>query len=143
MLEQTHRITRLRPDPDKPVCLCGFADPDWFINLAVIGMERAKIRARKVILHHVTARTTDLPKRPTSPSDPFEVGPERTYPRAGVRRQPNGKWRLTLWDGPDTMHVIDVEQAVQPDRYSAFGLGLMIIGAHRKAGTRLNGRAVA
>ncbi|WP_426302753.1 hypothetical protein [Arthrobacter sp. R-11] len=87
------------------------------------------------------AHVTDLPERKASPSDPFDVGAEGSYPRAGVRRQPDGRWRLTFWDGPDVFHVIDEDQRTYPDRYSAFSIGWLRIKAHRDAGTRLNGMA--
>ncbi|WP_115790022.1 hypothetical protein [Arthrobacter silvisoli] len=88
---------------------------------------------------------TDLPERKPSPSDPFDVGAERSYPRASVRRQADGRWRLTLWDAPGVFHVLegtgDELGPDYPDPYSAFGMGWLIIGAHRKTGTRLNGMA--
>lgn len=85
----------------------------------------------------------DLPTRKPSPSDPFDVGADRAYPRAGVRRQANGRWLLTLWDAPDIRHELDEEAADCPDAYSAFGLGQLIINTHRRSGTRLDGRAAA
>jgi hypothetical protein len=86
-------------------------------------------------------QVTDLPERKASPSDPFDVGAERSYPRAGVRRQPDGRWRLSLWDGPGVFHVSEATIQSYPDRYSAFGKGQMIIRSHRAARTRLNGMA--
>lgn len=84
----------------------------------------------------------DLPTREPSPSDPFDVGADRAYPRAGVRRRQDGRWQLTLWDGPGILHAIENEDDRDyPDRYSAFAIGQLIIGTHRDSGTRLNGLA--
>lgn len=84
----------------------------------------------------------DLPTRKPSPSDPFDVGADRAYPRAGVRQKPDGRWQLTLWDEPGVLHAIeDEEDRDYPDGYSAFAIGQLIISTHRQSKTRLNGLA--
>lgn len=88
----------------------------------------------------------DLPTRKPAPSDPFDVGAERAYPRAGVRQKPSGRWQLTLWDAYGVGHVVTElveprEPVDYPDRYSAFAMGQLIISTHRANGTQLNGAA--
>lgn len=124
-----------------PACKCGFRA---FLRLSLPEVYPGQhvLREKIAILEHIN-QVTDLPQRPVSPSDPFDVGAERAYPRAGVRKQRDGRWRLTLWDGPGVFHVSEATDPSFPDRYSAFSLGLMIIANHRKTGTRLNGSAAA
>lgn len=89
----------------------------------------------------------DLPTRKPAPSDPFDVGADRAYPRAGVRQKPNGRWQLTLWEAPGIEHAAHPQLVEQtdpddyPDRYSAFAIGLLVISIHRGNGTQLNGAA--
>lgn len=83
----------------------------------------------------------DLPTRRPNPSDPFDVGADKAYPRAGVRQGMAGRWILTLWDEPGIEHVIDEEAQYHESRDRAMELGWLIIGSHRKSGTRLNGYA--
>lgn len=88
----------------------------------------------------------DLPTRKPAPSDPFDVGADRAYPRAGVRQKSNGRWQLTLWEAPGVGHigtelVEPLEPVDYPDRYSAFAMGQLTISNHRASGTQLNGAA--
>lgn len=141
-MSDLHGLTRHHSDPTRPACLCGFNDPQWESNLQDFGLTRAGVRARKAVLEHAD-HVTDLPQRPASPSDPFDVGAEQAYPRASVRRKPDGWWLLTLWDGPDVVHELDRDAAHHKTVGSAVMLGWLIIGAHRRNGTRLNGMAAA
>ncbi len=122
----------------EPVCACGFR-PE-ILGAAGEKPVGAQWKAKADVLNHVdTAR--DLPERKPNPSDPFDVGAERVYPRAGVRRRPDGSWLLTLWDGPDIAHELHEGSAEHTTRYNAFCTGQMIIDSHWRAGTRLNGLA--
>jgi hypothetical protein len=75
------------------------------------------------------------PKR--SPMAPFTVGAEAEYPRAGVRQTEDGRWRLSLWEVDEILHVID--EPVFDDRITAFDYGWLTIGACRMSGANLNG----
>ncbi|MEE2568586.1 hypothetical protein V1638_04135 [Pseudarthrobacter sp. J64] len=122
-----------------PACTCGFGPDVCRRSIEAYSGQNIAL-AKTAVLDHIDG-VRDLPTRLPQPSDPFDVGADRAYPRAGVRRQPDGRWRLTLWDAPDVFHVIEASQRDYPDPYSAFSLGHMLITEHRRNGTRLNGRA--
>ncbi len=124
----------------EPVCACGFRP--GILGAAGEKPVGAQWKAKADVLNHV-ADVRNLPERKASPSDPFDVGADRAYPRAGVRKRADGKWILTLWDAPDIMHELDEASAVHTARYNAVCTGEMIIGSHRKTGTSLNGLVAA
>ncbi|MEA5454490.1 hypothetical protein SPF06_07130 [Sinomonas sp. JGH33] len=61
---------------------------------------------------------------------PFSASHERTWPRAGVRRNPEGLWQLVMWLEPDVMSGIYAGVSFK-DREEAIELGGTIAGAHR------------
>lgn len=150
----------LRRNPDnEPVCACGYR-PEILDSIAPVGKQ---CKAKTSVLNHAEALNE---KADCSGSDvvrfaeealgleltpwqeallrrlyaPFVVTDRTRFPRAGVRPLPSGEWKLTLWDEPDVMHAWeDPRDAIHPDRYTACVTGQLIIGAHRQAGTRLNG----
>lgn len=124
--------TMTRNEANEPVCGCGFR-PDILDSGAPVGVAW---KAKRDVLNHVV----DLTSRPRSASSPFEGGPDRRYPRAGVRPLPSGRWLLTLWDAPDVVHHIDAEDQEYTDMQSALDYGNLRIGACRRAGTDLSGR---
>lgn len=134
-----------------PVCSCGYrpAILDDFRPWS-----EKQIKAKTDVLDHAKAMNdaesaneweaaldrlaqpaaTPAPRR--SPDDPFIV-PDAHYPRAGVRRTEDGRWKLSCWDGDQIVHVID--EPIFDDRVTAFDYGWLTIGACRQAGTNLNG----
>lgn len=126
-----HGLTRNADN--EPVCFCGFR-PAILDEPAPVGKAWA---AKKVVLDHADALNEgEVP----DPSDPFLVDNAK-YPRAGVRRTPEGQWLLTLWDGMGIQHHIDEPEF--KDRTDAFDYGWMTVGACRQSGTNLNGWAAA
>lgn len=151
----------LRRNADnEPVCVCGYR-PEILDDPAPVGKQW---KARTAVLEHAKALNEDAARRSSDvvrfaedllghellpwqarilqrgPEVPFVVTERTRFPRAGVRPLSTGEWRLTLWDEPDVVHAWEDETAaVHPDRYTACVFGEMIIGAHRQAGTRLNG----
>ncbi|MDQ4502165.1 hypothetical protein [Sinomonas sp. ASV322] len=61
---------------------------------------------------------------------PFSASHERTWPRAGVRRNTEGHWQLVMWLEPDIMSGIYAGVSFK-DREEAITLGGTIAGAHR------------
>lgn len=144
-----HGLTR-NPD-NEPVCLCGYR-PEILDEPAPVGKQW---KARTIILDHVQAlhscdddctgpftppTSLHSPTPLRSPDAPFLV-PDARYPRAGVRRTADGRWKLSCWDGDEIVHVID--EPIFDDRVTAFDYGWLTIGACRESGTNLNGWAAA
>lgn len=125
-----------RDDVSLPICSCGYR-PEVLDAGKPIG--RAW-KAKAAVLNHIDdARWTKTPRR--SPDAPFKVSDQLEYPRAGVRRTPEGKWLLTCWDADQTLHPIPEPEF--NDRVAAFDYGYLTIGACRQSGTNLNGWAKA
>jgi hypothetical protein len=119
---------------NEPVCSCGFR-PSILEEAAPVG----KLwKAKTAVLEHVTALHGFIELGQRSPDDPFRVDGAK-YPRAGVRQTEDGRWKLSLWDGAEIMHVLD--EPVFDDRQVAFDYGWLTIGACRESGTNLNGWA--
>ena len=118
----------LKRNPDnEPVCACGFR-PEILDQPAPVGL---RWKAKRDARNHGQAV---LGLRPAAP---FETNHDRSFPRAGVRPGPNGRWKLTLWDEADVSHP--VPEPWHDTAREAFDYGQLIIHNHRKAGTRLNG----
>lgn len=140
----------LKRNPDnEPVCLCGYRpaildDPapvgkQWKAQTAVLDHAKAldEYEAEAAIDSLIAPRPpARAPLR--SPADPFIV-PDARYPRAGVRKTDDGRWKLSCWDGDQIVHVID--EPIFDDRVTAFDYGWLTIGACRESGTNLNGWA--
>lgn len=63
------------------------------------------------------------------------------YPRAGLRLESDGSWKISFWDGPDLRHNPQIAIPRHFDHALAFGFCSLLIGTHRLAGTQLNGMA--
>lgn len=121
-----HSLTR--NEADEPVCECGFR-PAVLDTGSPVGVSW---KAKSDVLTHINVLTLRA-------TQPFEARHERKYPRAGVRLAPSGKWMVTLWEAPDVLH--GHEQPFHDTRAEAIDYSGLVIGAHHKTGTTLNGRA--
>lgn len=134
-----HFLTRTRRG--ESVCACGFR-PEI---LGTAGEKPVGVqwKAKADVLNHIDGQPTITGAETglRSPARPFRRAHDVKFPRAGVRRQPDGQWLLTLWDEQDVVHELDEVSAVHTTRYNAICTGQMIIDAHRSTGTRLNGLA--
>ncbi|WP_422934964.1 hypothetical protein [Sinomonas sp. P47F7] len=61
---------------------------------------------------------------------PFTARHERTWPRAGVRRNPDGLWQLVVWFEPDVMSSVYAGVSFK-HQGEAIALGATIAAAHR------------
>lgn len=86
----------------------------------------------------MTQPKSEAPKR--TEISPFPVREETEYPRAGIRQTTDRRWRISLWDADQILHIID--DPVFEDRTKAFDYGWLTIGACRKNGANLNGYPV-
>ncbi|MFJ4168519.1 hypothetical protein ACIPY3_03305 [Paenarthrobacter sp. NPDC089714] len=120
----------LKRNPDnEPVCGFGFR-PEILDDPAPVGV---MWKAKRDVLDHVDAMSG------FRPSAPFDGGPDRRFPRAGVRPGASGRWKLTLWDEEGVMHPLPFKSQWHDTAQEAFDFGQFIISSHWKAGTRLDG----
>ncbi len=125
----TSKHALVRNEANEPVCKCGYR-PDVLDTGQPIGV---LWKAKADILNHAANRNAARSRMP------FTANHELKYPRAGVRQDNHGKWVLTFWDSPEIQHIEG--DPIHNSRLDAFDLGHMVIGAHRQAGTNLNGYA--
>ena len=134
-----HMLTR--NGDNKPACICGYTPHiAW---RSVESYEGQNMQLAKIAVHEHIERATDLPDRPKPVSDPAEVGAERVYPRALVSRHFTGLWQITWWDAPGVEYCHADLAGLWRTRDEAISQARLVIGAHRKTGTRLNGLAAA
>lgn len=129
----------IRDRRHNPICACGYRpailDQE---GPAVVGVQW---KAKTDVLNHVDSMNKAEGSAPVrrSPDAPFSGRQAVRYPRAGVRQTEDGRWIVTLRDGDGIVHVIDEEDRIHDDWYTAFTQGWLTVGACVLSGTNLNG----
>lgn len=83
--------------------------------------------------HWVQVGWSETGPGPRQHERPFTAAHERKWPRAGVRRRPDGAWALMIWAKPD-VSVAWYANVAFTERQDAVDLGKTIAGAYRSGG---------